>query len=302
MLTGIHLLLTYTCNLQCDHCFLYCGPSAKGTMTLQQVTTVLDECAKIGTIQDIYFEGGEPFLFYPIMVEGIRIARRMGFKTGIVTNAYWASSIEDARLWLKPIVELGISDLSISDDDLHYGSTKESPAKFALAAAKELGISTYSLCKENPEITYANDSSQTKGTPEISGGIKFRGRAVEKFTEKLPNRSAKEFTTCPYEDFADPKRLHIDAYGYAHICQGISIGNCWESPLSELAKNYDPESHPICGPLVSGGPVGLLEKHGIQMKENYVDECHLCYSARKRLIEKFPELLGPRQLYGLETE
>lgn len=28
MLTGVHLLLTYTCNFACDHCFLYCGPEA----------------------------------------------------------------------------------------------------------------------------------------------------------------------------------------------------------------------------------------------------------------------------------
>ena len=63
MLTGIHILMTYKCNLACDHCFLYSSPSAKGTMTLPQIRCVLDESRKIGSVEWIYFEGGEPFLF-----------------------------------------------------------------------------------------------------------------------------------------------------------------------------------------------------------------------------------------------
>lgn len=34
MLTGIHILLTYTCTRECDHCFLHCGPKQEGTFTL----------------------------------------------------------------------------------------------------------------------------------------------------------------------------------------------------------------------------------------------------------------------------
>lgn len=112
MLTGLHFLLTYMCNSECDHCFVYSGPDAKGTFTLSQIRKVVDEATKIGTIEWIYFEGGEPFLFYPLMLEGIKIARSMGFKTGVVTNAYYATSEEDAELWLSPLCELGISALA----------------------------------------------------------------------------------------------------------------------------------------------------------------------------------------------
>ena len=98
MLTGAHFLLTYTCNFECDHCFLYCGPSAKGTFTLSQIKNVFNELLKIETLDWVYFEGGEPFLFYPLMLEGIKIATGLGFKTGIVTNAYWATSEENAQL------------------------------------------------------------------------------------------------------------------------------------------------------------------------------------------------------------
>ena len=72
MLTGIHFILTYTCNFECDHCFLYCSPRSGGTFTIGQVTEVLDEAQKIGTVDWIYFEGGEPFLYFPLLNESVR--------------------------------------------------------------------------------------------------------------------------------------------------------------------------------------------------------------------------------------
>ena len=59
MLSQIHFLLTYSCNFECDHCFLYCSPKSEGTFTINQIKSVLDEALKIETIDWIYFEGGE---------------------------------------------------------------------------------------------------------------------------------------------------------------------------------------------------------------------------------------------------
>jgi len=61
MLTGIHFLLTYACNFECNHCFLYCKPNSAGTFNLKQIRNILDEATKIGTIEWIYFEGGNHF-------------------------------------------------------------------------------------------------------------------------------------------------------------------------------------------------------------------------------------------------
>jgi len=300
MLTGIHFLLTYMCNLKCDHCFVYSGPDAKGTFTLSQIRKVLDEATKIGTIKWIYFEGGEPFLFYPLMLEGIKIARGMGFKTGVVTNAYYATSEEDAELWLLPLSELGISDLSVSDDSFHSEEEKDNCAKRALAAAKRLGLPLDSICIGKPTVEMGIDKEQDKGAPVIGGGAMFRGRAVEKLVEGLPKRRWEEFTECPYEDLKKPKRLHLDPYGNVHLCQGLSMGNMWETPLSILVENYDADSHPICKPLVSGGPVLLAKEYSVRHDEEYVDACHFCYLIRLALIDRFPQYLAPRQVYGLE--
>ncbi len=265
---------------------------------MSQIRSVLEEAKQIGGIQEIYFEGGEPFLFYSLMLEGIRLAREMGFNAGVVSNAYWATCLDDAQLWLRPLMELGISNLSISDDDLHYGDTSENSARYAIDAAEHLGIPVYSLCKVRPEARVYAETAEKKGNPEISGGIKLRGRAVEKFTEGLPTRCREQLNECPYEELEEPKRVHLDAFGNVQICQGISIGNCWKNPLSELIRNYDAQKHPVCGPLVRGGPVRLAREHGLDLKDEYVDECHLCYSARLALLDRFPEYLGPKQVYG----
>ncbi len=37
-LTGLHLLLTYRCDSECDHCFAWGGPGQEGTMTLADST------------------------------------------------------------------------------------------------------------------------------------------------------------------------------------------------------------------------------------------------------------------------
>ena len=121
MLTGIHFILTYTCNFECDHCFLYCSPRSGGTFTIGKVTEVLDEVLKIDTVDSVYFEGGEPFLFFPLLNESVRHASKRGLKVGVVTNDYGALSEEDAELWLRPLVESGVSNLDISNDAFHYG-------------------------------------------------------------------------------------------------------------------------------------------------------------------------------------
>ena len=52
----------------------------------------------------------------------------------------------------------------------------------------------------------------------------FRGRAVEKLSPGLPRRNWRQLLKRPNEDPRMPKRVHLDAYGHMHLCQGISMG------------------------------------------------------------------------------
>jgi len=297
VITSLHFLQTYQCNFECDHCFVYGRPGAKGVMTISDMRKILKEAEQVGTIKSIYFEGGEPFLYYQTMLWGLRAAKEYGFKTGIVTNAYWATSVEDAKEWLTPVSEIGISDLSLSDDVYHYGNGEDNRARHAYEAAKELDLPVGKITIEDPK-EYMKDI-EWKGKPVVRGKVLFKGRATEKLVEELPRRSWTEFTECLDEDFSNQSRVHIDPFGYVHACQGITIGNMKQIPLPKLFADFHPEKHPICGPILQGGPVELVKEYRVEHEESYVDECHLCYSTRLKLRRQFPNILVPNQIYGI---
>lgn len=295
-LSGLHLLLTYQCNLECDHCFVWGSPWQSGTMTLQNVRGILKQAKDLRTVEWIYFEGGEPFLYYAVLVRGVQEAAEMGFRVGIVTNSYWATSLEDALEWLKPFAGL-VQDLAISSDLYHWNEKLSEQAKNARAAAEKLGISMGVITIAQPEAM--NAASAVGKLPAGESGVMYRGRAAEKLVGQAAKKPWTQFTECPHEDLREPGRVHVDPFGNLHICQGISLGNMFETPLTEICEQYDPDEHPIAGALLEGGPAELVRWYGLQHQESYADACHLCYEARRALRRRFPEILEPDQMYGL---
>lgn len=295
-LTGIHFLLTYQCTMECDHCFVWGSPWQEGVFTLRGIKSVLEQARELGTVKWIYFEGGEPFLYYPLLARGVKEASEMGFKVGIVSNAYWATTPEDAREWLLPLAGK-VQELSVSSDLFHAGEKMSRLAQNAMAAAEELGISTGALQVAQPEDSQA--ALATEQLPLGESGVMYRGRAAKKLVDRAGRKPWQSLLECPYEDLRDPGRLHLDPLGNLHICQGIVIGNLFQTPLSEIIARYDPDQHPIIGPLLAGGPAELALRYGVEPEAVYADACHLCDQARRQLRALFPEVLLPDQMYGV---
>ena len=295
-LKGLHLLLSYQCTFECDHCFVWGSPFQEGVMTLENIRHILSQAQETGTVESIYFEGGEPTLFYPILIKGVQMARKMGFQVGIVSNSYWATNLEDAIEWLRPFVGL-VDDLSVSSDLFHYSELLSQQARYATQAAERLGIPVGYISIAQPETAEAESSLGQ--LPLGQSGVMYRGRAAEKLAGLAAKRPWEEFIECPYENLRDPGRLHLDPFGHLHVCQGISIGNLYQEPLTEIWARYDPDTHPITGPILAGGPVELVRRYSLPHQETYADACHLCDQARRALRERYPEILGPDQMYGV---
>ncbi len=299
-LRELHLLLTYLCTAECDHCFAWGSPQQSGVMTIEQVGRIFDQGETLGTIESVSFEGGEPFLYYGLFLEGVRRARARGWKTDVVTNAYWATSPEDALLWLRPLTEAGLDSVTVSHDT-HHGSTEEGSHGHAAAAADRLGIGKGSIVIR--EAVASTDSAPSAKGETIKGGaVRFRGRAASRLTPGRPQRPWPELDSCPHEELAAPTRVHIDPLGHVHLCQGLTMGNLFQTPLAEMLAAYVPERHPVCGPLLSGGPAALARAYDVPHADSYVDECHMCYELRDRLRERFPEYLAPAQMYGVASQ
>ncbi len=294
-INGLHLLLTYQCNFECDHCFVWGSSDQYGTMTLDTIGEILRQAQDVGTIEWIYFEGGEPFLYYAVLQRGVEMAARAGFKVGIVSNAYWATDLDDALACLKPFAGM-VQDLSVSSDAYHWNDADDRRTRVAKEAAQELGIPMGVISVAPPEATHVA-CSHGQITPGESAVV-FRGRAAQRLTARADKHPWEQFTECPFEDLREPGRLHLDALGYVHICQGITLGNLLQRPLSELFDSYDPATHPVTGPLLDGGPAELVRRYDLPCQGNYCDACHLCDTARRSLRARFPEVLAPDQMYG----
>jgi len=294
-LTGLHFLLTYKCTYACDHCFVWGSPDQSGVFTLAQIEDVFQQALDLGTIREMYFEGGEPFLYHPILLHAVARAHALGFWTGIVSNGYWATTVDDATAWLRPLIEAGLDYLEVSRDELH--GLEPDTAGNALAAAERLCLEGSPIAIETP-TGFCDPADFVPGAPITGGDVRFRGRAAENLVEGQPRQPWDSFDACRWENLTDPGRVHLDPFGYLHLCQGIVMGNLFDKPLRQIVAAYDPAAHPVVGPLLRGGPAELVRAYGMAHEEGYVDACHLCYRARAALRERFPELLAPGNVYG----
>lgn len=297
-LTGLHVLLTYGCTYECDHCFVWSSPRQSATFTLERLERVLGQGHSLGTVEWLYFEGGEPFLYHALLRRGVRLAAAMGFQVGVVSNAYWATSERDAEEWLADLAG-DVRSLEMSCDEYHGDAEQIARVERARAAAARLGIPAEVIRIASPERAGVPHSAGQ--LPPGESRLMFRGRAAEALARTAPHHLAAEFAECPYEDLREPGRVHVDPHGFVHLCQGIVLGNVFETTLAEIVRAYDPDAHPIAGPLLAGGPAELARRYGHGLHGGWADACHLCYATRRDLRGRFPALLAPDEMYGVES-
>lgn len=293
-LSQLHLLLTLECQYECDHCFVRSGPGQGMTMDRETIGRILDQAEELGSIEWIYFEGGEPFLFRELLLWGVGEAHRRGFRVGIVSNAYWAEDHPQAMETLRPFARL-VEDLSISDDAYHGCTEVPGNTHIGRQAARDLDIPVDFISVSGPD---SSNSASTHATMSADDGtVRYRGRAADKLAPLVRHQPWDRFDACPWKDLRRPERVHVDSAGNMHICQGLSMGNLLDKPLRRIMENYDPDKHPVIGPLLRGGPAQLVRQFALDHAQGHADACHLCYLSRGKLREIFPDLLAPDQMY-----
>jgi hypothetical protein len=188
-----------------------------------------------------------------------------------------------------------LADLTVSSDLFHCSESMGERPQNALVAAKWLNIPTGMISVAQPNV----DAQQSHGQIEEESAVMYRGRAAEKLAPRATGQPWERFDSCPHEDLREPGRIHLDPLGNLHICQGVVIGNLFEKSLKQICDEYDADTHPICGPLLEGGPAALVTEYNLPHVAAYADACHLCYEARITLRQRFPQQLSPDQMYGV---
>lgn len=283
-LSGIHLLLTYKCNAACRHCFLNCGPSKNGLLSIDQVRRYLDDADRMNGGAYFFVEGGEPFLYREHLEQVIREISGRGYWVGALTNGFWATSSSKAREVLRPMAEAGLGTLGISADDFHFEYVDQKVALRAAKVAAEMGL---------------EGSILTCGPADLA----CRGRASNSTLQcSASGYLTPEACTDCSERLDDPSRVHIGPGGEIHLCQGLLLGeSAEERSLREILEDYEPERHPIAAPLLRGGPAELARQAQASgfspSRDRYADSCQLCYEVRSFLRDSYPDHIGPAQVY-----
>src|SRR5262249_59831552 len=101
------------------------------------------------------FAGGEVTLRGDDLLVAIAEAPRLGLPTRIVTNAYWATSLDRAREKLRQLVESGLTEVNYSTGDEHARFIPLDNVIYATVAAVEVKRPVHILVelRKNPAIT-----------------------------------------------------------------------------------------------------------------------------------------------------
>ncbi|MCD6497318.1 MAG: radical SAM protein [Deltaproteobacteria bacterium] len=103
---------TRQCNLNCRHCGSDCSKDSHPGLPAQVVTQTLERIASVYSAQDIVLvvTGGEP-LVRPDLFDVLKIAARLGFRLGMVTNG-----ISVSKPMAKRLAEAHVDNIVVSLD------------------------------------------------------------------------------------------------------------------------------------------------------------------------------------------
>jgi sulfatase maturation enzyme AslB (radical SAM superfamily) len=259
----------------------------------------------------VSFTGGEPFLCYQELLEGIAHAKQKGAqKISTVTNGFWGSSKESAFQKVVALKEAGLSNLSLSMDDFHQ-------AHIPLASL----LQVISACNEM-ELAFTIKTVVTKKSRRLAEVLLDLGDLLlgQKVTiEEIPcvPEGRAKFLVPPKDLFYDQgipsepcvmgMMLVILPNGNTFPCCGtgwsphLLLGNTKETDFDLL---YDKmKDQPLLKILREKGPhcfVSYLEASGNSLhQDNYISNCDLC---QKLLTHSGLEEVLPSVLHDWRVE
>ncbi|NIM16450.1 MAG: radical SAM protein [Candidatus Aminicenantes bacterium] len=298
-------LYTNTCNAQCSHCCLSCGPDKNDKLSPEFLIENLSSFPGLN-IGEFCITGGEPFLFLEEIEEILSFANSLGLKSYIGTNGFWGVSYSKAYNVLRKLYLSGLKVLLLSTDKYHQEFVSVDKIYNIVRAAEDIGIAV--------KITVNMTGKETENLLLIEKFNDFK--CLISFKEpKLMGRARKNvnkedlITVIPgdrasYWDINE-KNIHavcnqvkaplITPDKRVWICCGIPankyyytnfnlnplvLGNMNEKSLAAILKEN--EDNPMLKILISKGPVGLvriLEKvtgEKYNFRDKYYWACDLC--------------------------
>ncbi len=293
-LRNIGFVLTYQCQVACPHCIIQAGPHRTEAMTLEDALDWVEKAARYrdGYIKILSLTGGEPFFDIPKLKQISDSAHQQGFIVSAVTNAFWATTPDEAVSILRDLPAINM--LAISADEYHQVSIPFERVENAIFAAKTCGIPyNVHVCTENEldeKYRQIIDSLlKVTGVDTINTAVTFPvGRALKRLgvsgyeTTPEPPCSACVAASSPIV-FPDGRVIAcIGAVIDLNSDHPLVLGNLRENTLEEILDRA--EINPILHTLRVWGPrklIAMIQQAGLgeELPATYIKDsvCYACY-------------------------
>ncbi len=260
-LAAVNFRITDYCNSMCRHCYNFSGPdNNQSNIDINKMLEVIRDMPR-ANIKRLNITGGEPFTQTGTVLSLIKEARLHNIRTiTIITNGFWAESIESARKMLSAMNKAGFMNSIGEDTDFIKMSAgifhqEYVPFKNAINLAQVY----YDIYKRPLVIDYEHleNTSDAYYTPMIEvmrnnleGKVNINYRRVRdagRGKQLFKEASLENFTHLPPCDSVS--QIAFNASGSANPCctvyqsTGIIIGDIYNDNLLEIVKNL--QNHPV---------------------------------------------------------
>lgn len=294
-LGNIGLLLTFKCQVTCPHCIIQAGPHRTEEMNLDDALNWVAQAAQYrgDHVRVLSLTGGEPFYNLENLQRISDYAATHGMYVSAVTNAYWASSVEEAVRVLRQLPTLKM--ISVSADTYHQVYIPFDRVKNTVAAAQECGrLCTVAVCTENEEDPgyqqILEDVYEVIPPEYVFTSLTFAaGRALKRLdSSRYPLTTEVPISACAAANspIILPDGRVIACIGPVVDLQSthpLVLGNLKERELSDILD--EAELNPILHAIRVWGPrklIQLASEAGLSehLPTQYITNsmCNACYS------------------------
>lgn len=314
-LSNIGLMLTYKCTIACPHCIVEAGPHRKEEMHLGHCLAWIKQASSYrnGRIKGLALTGGEPFYNLENLAQISAYSKALGFVVSVVTNAFWAATMDIAISILSKLP--AIQMLSISTDVYHQKSIPFEHIKNAVWAAKELGrLYNIAVCTDNEEDQQyqkiIEDLKEIGEDGRISVSITFPVGRAQKRKWHFRYRTATDPTVSACSVASSPV---VFPDGKVIACIGplltlphvhpMFLGNLKQETLPEILDRS--ELNPFLHTIRVWGPhklVSLLRQNGLDalLPNEYICDCtcDVCFKllSNEKIVEALESILNEEQI------
>ena len=326
------LMLSYRCSASCRHCMYACGTDWPADYpTSRELSAILEVIAPyiapapggsdcVGINYGLHFTGGEPFLNYPLLEEGLEAAAELEIPSVFIeTNGFWASDDDTVRERLSDLKQAGLKGIMISVNPFYLEHVPfERTRRLIKYSVEMFGPNTMVYQTEYYRRYLSEGITGKKSFAESLeeyGPKGFRSRTEFFLNGRAPYalEDTGIFPHYPAEDlFAVPCmpaflrswHNHVDNYGnfIPGYCGGLSLGSITDLP-SLVEDGLLLADRPVLWFIIRDDFAGLLrfaESEGYRRNpKGYLSKCHLCADIRLHLVrtDSFPEL-EPERFYS----